>query len=89
MSTQWRPIETAPMDGTQVILLTPDRSSFPAQYMPGFLDGDGNDCWGWVAMSDLHPDDWSDGVCWDVNEDGLPSQKPTSWMPLPPPPEGM
>lgn len=25
---------------------------------------------------------WTDGVCWDVNEDGVPSTKPTHWKPL-------
>ena len=81
--SEWQPIETAPKDSTHVIVRTPDGSLFTAAYVPGFLDSNDNDCWCWVALSDLHPDDWSGGTCWEVNEDGESSQHPTHWMPLP------
>ena len=78
----WLPIESAPLDSTHIIVRTPDGSSFRAAYVPGFLDSSDNDCWAWVALSDFHPDDWTDGTCWEVNEDGNASQQPTHWMPI-------
>jgi hypothetical protein len=46
------------------------------------LDSDGNDCGGWAFANEEQepPQCWTDGVCWDVNEDGKPSVKPTHWM---------
>ncbi len=83
---KWRPIETAPKDGSHIIVRTLDGSSFTAAYVPGFLDSQDNDCWAWVALSDFHPDDWTGGTCWEVNADGGRSQNPVAWMPLPAPP---
>ncbi|NBW15571.1 MAG: DUF551 domain-containing protein [Caulobacteraceae bacterium] len=84
--SEWRPIETAPRDSTHVMLRAGGRE-FPGAYLPGFLDSNDNDCWCWAALGPNHPDDWTGGTCWEVNEDGLPSTKPTHWMPLPAPPQ--
>lgn len=84
----WQDIETAPKDGaTPLRLKTADGMEFNATYEWGFCNSDNEDCWCWVADDDNHPDDWTDGVCWAVNEDLKPSTLPIRWMPLPEPPE--
>lgn len=80
--TDWKPIETAPMDGSYVIVCR-------------FRNGD-ELCWvkhsRWLTAEDVleyegygmaedYEAGWSDG-----NDDGEPCY-PTHWMPLPQPPE--
>ena len=84
----WRPIESAPKDGTAFQAIIPGHGTDNVlRWAGGLLDSDGNDCGTWVFDSDQEPpNDWTDGWCWEVNEDGVPSTHPTHWMPLPPPP---
>lgn len=73
----WMPIETAPKDGTSVILfwpyITQDGFVSSGQWFSGHYDVEtgarGNGYW----------------YSWNVNSGATP---PTHWMPLPPPPEG-
>jgi hypothetical protein len=84
----WQPIETAPKDGTAFQAIIPGHGADNVLcWSYGLMNSDGNDCGAWTFASDQEPpDDWTDGWCWDVNEDGVPSTQPTHWMPLPPPP---
>lgn len=72
---KWQPIETAPKDGSNILLYSPDgiyEASWSLRYPPakdGFwrpLDLPSHGC----------------GCC------GEPDDEPTHWMPLPEPPEG-
>lgn len=70
----WQPIETAPNDGTY-ILLGSNEGSWVARYTP-------------VYQSGFVPDNkWQSMM---LNHDHMkrhPKLKPTHWMPLPTPPE--
>lgn len=80
---EWQPIETAPKDGTVIQARVPGNGSDNMIFwLAGLTDSDGNDCGGWSFAEDQEPPDcWTDGVCWDVNEDGAPSVQPTHWLP--------
>lgn len=83
MST-WRPMDTAPRDGTAFQAEIPGEGfDFIIRRATGFVDADGNGCAAWVIADDQEPpESWTDGVCWDENEDGLPSTQPARWKPL-------
>jgi hypothetical protein len=71
----WRPIETAPKDGTDVLLF--EAGFVPGQYVTNwrkFTDGFGDQYEGWAS-----PDSGELGPC---------RMAPTHWMPLPPAPQG-
>ena len=69
----WQPIDTAPQDGTWIQVRIPNHGS----------DNE-KDCGGWTFMTEQEPPScWTDGICWDVNEDGVPSAQPTEWKHLP------
>ena len=82
----WQPMETAPRDGTWIQAEIPGNGSDNViAWQIGYVDIDGVSCGGWTFMTDQEPPaDWTDGVCWDVNEDGVASTRPTRWKPLPP-----
>jgi hypothetical protein len=72
LKAKWQPIETAPKDGTEVLIYglaweDAQRGNYYA--VAAFLDGAWRDS----------PEDVDDG--WEMNS-------PTHWMPLPTPPEG-
>lgn len=81
-----QPMETAPRDGTEIQAEIPGHGADNViAWHNGFLDSDEKECGTWVFTRDQEPPDcWTDGVCWDKNEDGVPSVKPTRWKPLPP-----
>lgn len=72
----WRPIETAPKDGTQLMLWCPDRAApmFGSFRVDEGLSGNDEPLW-----LDNSYDDFSCGYA------SCPL-KPTHWMPLPAPP---
>lgn len=73
-----RPMETVPTD-RPVLLHLPRGISFRGELHP-FVGSEGEDVYGWVCLEEgKSPDNWTDGVCWSVNEDGNPSTKPTGW----------
>ena len=84
--TDWRPIETAPKDGTVIQVKIPGHGADNlVAWTEGLLDSQERDCGGWEWMGDNEPPGcWSDGVCWEVNEDGKRSAHPTEWKPEPP-----
>ena len=88
-NTGWQPIDTAPKDGAAIQVKIPGNGSDNIiAWLGGLLDAEGNDCGGWQFVEDQQPPEcWTNGICWEVNEDGVPSVKPTHWRSLPPPPE--
>jgi hypothetical protein len=77
-----RPIETAPQDGTRIIGHIPGYGDGVIYWIDGLLDDNQQDCggWAWMDMSPPPPS-WTDGICWERNEDDEPSVKPTHWLP--------
>ena len=85
----WQDISTAPKDGTPFQARIPGYGDDNViAWMGGLLDSNGDDCGGWYFVEDQEPPQcWTDGICWAVNEDEIPSVNPTHWMPLPDPPK--
>jgi hypothetical protein len=85
----WRPIETAPRDGTAIQARIPGNGAdnVIAWQADAFQNSNDEPCGGWAFVTEQEPPDcWTDGVCWEVNEDGEPSVQPVEWKPLPEPP---
>lgn len=49
------------------------------------LDDKGRECGGWAAVGDDYPPSWTEGICWEINEDCVASDQPTHWCPVPSP----
>lgn len=88
--TEWNPdMDAAPRDGTHIRARTNGGAEFDALWVNGLVGRDENDCGGWAAVfEDESPACWSDGVCWEVNEDDVPSDPVTHWTLPQPPREG-
>jgi hypothetical protein len=82
----WQPIETAPKDGTAIQVRIPGHGEDNIiAWQGGLLDSSGNDCGAWCFVTEQEPPEcWTDGWCWEVNEDGAASVQPTHWKPTPP-----
>ena len=82
--SNWQDISTAPKDGTPFLAKIPGHGADNViAWLEGLLDSEGNDCGCWTFVEDQDPPDcWTDGICWEVNEDGKPSVKPTHWKPI-------
>ena len=66
----WQPIETAPKDGSQIVIYWPYWSSDP------FIANYSGDSGGWEGERCLTP----------THAEAYPERQPTHWMPLPKPP---
>lgn len=78
------PMEDAP-HGRTIIIRTWTGKSFPASWQMGFLDSEERDCGCWAATEENnHPKDWCDGVCWDSNSNGDPSEPAIGWKEVTP-----
>ena len=80
----WQTMDSAPLDGTPIQAEIPGhgRDNVIA-WRGGFVDSQFNMCSAWVVVDEQEPpDDWTDGVCWDLNEDDRPSAQPIRWKPL-------
>ena len=67
----WQPMETAPKDGTHILLLLNRRATIGAWLQPEDEDEGGWYCWQeWFGIARINPNALHRG-----------------WMPLPPPPE--
>jgi hypothetical protein len=76
---EWRPIETAPRDGSRIVVITRGGIALAAKW-----SSIGDDFSTWIAVEDdMHPKCWTDGVCWESNEDGEQSDPPVWWTHLP------
>lgn len=82
---EWMPIETAPLDGTAIQARIPGHGEDNIiAWHGGLVDEDGADCASWAYVTEQEPPEcWTDGWCWEVNEDGERSAHPTHWK-LPP-----
>lgn len=69
---KWQPIETAPKDGSDILLGTTAEANAGYGYV---CEGHYVDEHGWYQANT----DWTDTFDGEVN--------PTHWMPLPPPPD--
>jgi len=80
----WQPIETAPKDGTAFQAEIPGHGSDNViAWGDGLLNEAGEDCGGWYFASEQEPPEcWTDGVCWEANENGSPSVPPIRWKHL-------
>ena len=79
----WQPIDSAPMDGTEVRLLLKSGRMVKASVQTGFMNSEENGCACWVCSDEEDcPESWTDGACWDRNEDDKQSDQPTHWAPL-------
>lgn len=71
--SEWHPIETAPKDGTRILILDQDWNQnlvvFVARWAP----------------HGLHPD--ALGFWYEAHEERWCASQPSHWMPLPEPPE--
>lgn len=84
--SDWRPMKDAPRDGTWIQAEIPGHGSenVIAFVFDGLVDEDEQECGAWSVVTEQEPPDcWTDGYCWEVNEDGVPSAYPTRWKPLP------
>ena len=82
----WQPMETAPRDGTDIQARIPGHGSdnVIAWQVDAFLDEDESPCGGWAFTTDQEPPAcWTDGICWQSNEDEQASIQPTHWKSLP------
>ena len=73
--TEWQPIETAPKDGTTVILYGPCRIVWPPRKLSDREHTDAT-----IATAYFRCTCWQAGFLGSIIE-------PTHWMPLPEPPE--
>lgn len=84
LDDSWRPMDTAPKDGTAFQAIIPGHGSDNViVWTDGLLNAEEQDCGSWCFVEDQEPPDcWTDGVCWTENEYGEPSVPPTAWKPL-------
>lgn len=77
----WQAIETAPKDGTWIQAKIPGNGSDNIiAWIDGFYDEAGQSACGWAFMTEQEPPEcWTDGVCWESNEDCKKSVEPTHW----------
>lgn len=85
----WRPIDDEARNGQPWLIQTAGDRVFKAQWIEGICeDGNGHGVGAWVAVDeDVRPSCWTDCICWDSNEDEVPSDPPVKYAPLPPAPD--
>ena len=85
--SEWQPIETAPYEVAVEVKLDSGKEMEAALMQHWVMDSDNLHCDQWVATGDTFPPCWTDGACWSVNEDGVPSDHPVMWRDTQEPPE--
>lgn len=79
----WRSISEA-LPGTKALVRRGDNFTVFAAALDADVENDAGSCTAWRALSNIvFPPDWSAGTCWEINEDGVQSTKPTHFRPLP------
>lgn len=86
--SEWQDIASAPLN-TPVLVRVGEGMTFIARLLPdASMTTADETCDQWQAeYEDEHPPCWSDGCCWESNEDGNASLQPRGWQPLPTPTE--
>lgn len=87
--TEWKPIDTAPKDGSRVLCW---RVDWGREWSPCFLIWKTNSRIVGARQAGEHVEDFSDSYFGDPEEFddyhlALPYHAPTHWMPLPEPPK--
>ncbi len=79
----WQPIETAPRD-RPIIIIT--RGGHPVRVHRVCVECEDGPGWTWGTMEEMDPCPacWTDGTCWELNEDEEESDPPVWWCDLPP-----
>lgn len=80
----WQNMDTAPRDGTPIQAeIEGEGTDFVIMWQGGFVGENGEDCATWVIADEQEPPAcWTDGVCWDSNENEVPSARPIRWKHL-------
>lgn len=81
----WSPVMAfkEPNDERAVEVMTYDGFKFIASFKSGFMTSDEEDCRCWVAENDDCPEDWTDGICWESNENENQSDPVIAYRELP------
>lgn len=76
----WQPIDTAPYNVD--LTIRAGSMTFKAMLCPDVsMNEHGEHCDQWQAtIEGQHPPCWSDGCCWESNEDEIMSLQPDAWM---------
>lgn len=80
LMSDFHPMNTAPKDGTRIKLRV--IYEFEAEWRDGLMNENEEECGGWHAVRGDIPPCWTDGICWESNDDGFPSVLPDEWAPL-------
>ncbi len=82
MREAWLPVKSAPYD-QDVIVRAGSMTFRAALRRDASMNEAGDSCDQWQAtIEGEHPPCWSDGCCWESNQDGIPSLQPIEWRPL-------
>jgi len=74
-------METAPIDGQTITIKTATGAIVRAFWAGGLMNGSEEDCGGWHALHEgEHPECWTDGICWESNENEQRSDPPVTWI---------
>lgn len=78
----WSGVENAPYD-TPLTVLAGGMTFAAILRRDASLNEEGESCDQWQAVVEgEHPPCWTDGACWESNEDGIPCLWPEAFMPL-------
>jgi hypothetical protein len=78
--TDWQPIETYPNDGHPVQVRTRGGYVLKAFLGSCICEGPEGPVDAWAAsIEGDNPPCWTDGICWESNEDEKPSDPPVEW----------
>lgn len=80
--TSFKDISTAPRDRTVIRVRTVGGLELDVSWFNGLVNDNGEECGAWLSENvGDQPECWTDGICWEINEDGDPSDRPVSWRP--------
>lgn len=80
MENKWQPIETAPKDGTRILLYRKDENNDPLMAIASWSN------YTWIS-SKQDDGSWGGWLVFACRSDSEAFYSPTHWQPLPQPPE--